>query len=422
LIGPSGTSLLMENKYRKFYVEWWKIRKSTIYGLVAFIVITGAVGTGVWWALQYNWFAQTAALDAPKDAARIISFEGDVRITRAATRETILVTKETYVAAGDTIQTQADGKAVIQMIDQSVYSVRPNSTVVIRDISSIFGGTNVRVALDDGQINVRTNDQPANTENVVEMMDSETRLKSQTDASFNADAYSQDGEIRISRGSVETAIGGERATINANEFAAVNDGRIASRETLLLPPQPSSPANMSQVVDSAGRGVTMAFTWQDQSSIPVASYYIQIARSPYFSPDSMLVDRGAVTSRDFRLAGLQPGIYYWRLKTTSRAGQTSEWNEPWRFNVVKSETNPAIEVSDWRVENVGGNVFIISGRSRAGLQVRALGRQVFAAGDGVFRLQVSTPLSEVAVELGDDRGNRGGFVLGLRAAKVLRRF
>src|SRR5215203_5608133 len=412
----------MENKYRKFYVEWWKIRKSTIYGLVAFLVVTGTVVAGVWWAVQYNWFAQQAAPEAPRDAARIISFEGDVRITRAATRETILVTKETFIAAGDTIQTQADGKAVVQMIDQSVYSVRPNSTVVIRDSSSLFGGTNVRVALDDGQINVRTDSQPANTENVVEMMDSETQLKSQTDASFNADAYSKEGEIRISRGSVETSIGGERSTISENEFAAVNDGRIASREKLLLPPRASTPGNMSQVVDTAGRGVTMAFTWQDESSIPVASYYIQVARSPYFSPDTILVDRGAVSTRDFRLAGLQPGTYYWRLKTTSRAGQTSEWNEPWKFNVVKRETNPAIEVADWSVENVGGNIYIITGRTRAGLQVRAQGRQAFAGGDGVFRLQVSTPLSEVAIELGDDSGNRGGFVLGLRNAKVLRRF
>jgi len=413
----------MEKQYKKFYVEWWKIRKSTIYGLVLFVVVTGAVVTGVWWALQYNWFAQTKALEAPKDAARIISFEGDVRITRAATRETILVTKETFVAAGDTIQTQADGRAVVQMIDQSVYSVRPNSTVVIRDSSSIFGGTNVRVALDDGQINVRTDQQPENTENVVEMMNSETQLKSQTDASFNADPNSQGGEIRISRGTVETSIGGERSTISGGEFASVTDGKITSREKLLLPPKPSSPGNMSQVVDTAGRGVTMAFTWQDESSIPVASYYIQIARSPYFSPDSMLADRGAVTSRGYSLAGLPPGTYYWRLKTTSRSGQTSEWNESWRFSVVKSETNPAIEVVDWHVENVGGNIFIISGRTRPGLRVRAFNRQIYAAGDGVFKLQVSTPLSEAAMEFSDDMtGNRGGFVLSLRNAKVLRRF
>ena len=410
------------NKYRKFYVDWWKIRKSTIYGIIAFVVVTAAIGTGVWWAINRDWFAQPTGSDGPQNAARIISFEGDVRITRAATRETILVTKETWVAAGDTIQTQADGRAVVQMIDESVYSVRPNSTVVIRDSSSIFGGTNVRVSLDDGQINVRTDQQPENTENVVEMMDSETRLKSQTEASFNADAYSQDGEIRISRGSVETTIGGEQSTINANEFAAVQDGRIASREKLLLPPKPVSPRNLSQVVDSTGRGVTMSFTWQDESSIPVASYYIQIARSPTFAADGMLVDRGSIMSRDFRLGGLVPGAYYWRLKTTSRAGQTSEWNEPFRFNVVKPEASPAIEVSDWRVENVGGNVYIISGRTRPGLQFRTQNRQVFVAGDGTFRMQVSTPLSEVAVEFGDDRGNRAGFVLSLRNARVLRRF
>ena len=47
----------------------------------------------------------------PKDAAQLISFEGDVRVIRASTRETLLVTKPIFVAAGDTIQTQADGRA-----------------------------------------------------------------------------------------------------------------------------------------------------------------------------------------------------------------------------------------------------------------------------------------------------------------------
>src|SRR5688572_32156895 len=107
----------MQSKYKKFYLEWWKIRKSTIYGVVAFILFAAASVVGVRWAMQRDWFVSKVTADAPKDAARIISFEGDVRITRAATRETIIVTKETYVAAGDTIQTQADGKATVQMID-----------------------------------------------------------------------------------------------------------------------------------------------------------------------------------------------------------------------------------------------------------------------------------------------------------------
>src|SRR5882724_9632794 len=127
-------------KFKRFYVDWWKIRKSTIYALVAIVVLGVSFAFAVKYASNNNWFIKTADEDIPKDAARIVSFEGEVRITRAATRETLVVTKETYVAAGDTIQTQSDGRAIIQMIDGSVYSVRPNSTVVVKDTTSLFGG------------------------------------------------------------------------------------------------------------------------------------------------------------------------------------------------------------------------------------------------------------------------------------------
>lgn len=409
-----------EKRFRKFYVEWWRIRRSTIYGIVALIVLATGLAIAGWWAIKYDWFAQADLTDVPKDAAMIISFEGDVRITRAATRETIVVTKQTYAAAGDTIQTQGDGRAVIQMIDGSVFSVRPNSTVVIRDNSSLFGGRNVRVALDDGQLNVRTQEQ-GDGQNVVEMMDSETKLRSQTDASFNADAATNGGEIRISRGSVETTVGGETATLSENEFAAVNSGRISGREKLLNPPQPASPANAAQLIDNSGSGVSVTFNWNDESA-GVASYYIQVARSPYFALDSILVDRGGLASREFRLAGVAPGTYYWRLRSTARSGQTSEWSEPARFSVARGSGNSGIDVTEWNVERVGGTVYIISGRTRPGLLVRAQGREVFAGGDGAFRLQVSTPSSEMAIEMGDDRGNRAGFVLSLRNARVVRRF
>ncbi|HLA96558.1 MAG TPA: hypothetical protein VK612_12620, partial [Pyrinomonadaceae bacterium] len=306
---------LMESQYKKIYVEWWKIQRSTVYGIVAFVVIVSAVSYGSWYAIRNDWFAQQALGDAPKDAARILSFEGDVRITRAATRETIVVTKETYVAAGDTIQTQGDGKAIVQMVDGSVYSVRPNSTVVIRDNSSIFGGANVRVSLDDGQLNVRTQEQPSNAENVVEMLDSETALKPQTDASFNTDSQTNGGEIRISRGSVDTTVGGAKTTLSENEFAAVNNGRIASKEQLLASPKPTSPADGVQLVDG-GNGVNVAFNWQDESTLPIAGYYLQVSRSPIFASDAILADRSSLTSRDFRLAGLTPGTYYWRIRST----------------------------------------------------------------------------------------------------------
>lgn len=408
--------------YKKFYLDWWRIRRSTVYGIIVSVVVISIVSLGLWYAMRNNWFLQEAVADTPANAARILSFEGDVRITRASTRETIVVTKETFVAAGDTIQTQADGRAIVQMIDGSVYTVRQNSTVIIRNNTSIFGGANVRVSLDDGQLNVRTDQQPENTQNVVEMLDTETAVKSQTDASFNTDAQTNGGEIRITRGSVDTTVGGTKTTLSENEFASVNDGRISNKEQLLLPPKPVSPSDGMQLVDNTGSGVNVSFVWQDDSTVPITGYYLQVSRSPIFAADAILVDRGSLTSREFRLAGLAPGTYYWRVKSTSRSGQTSEWNPHWKFTVVRRGSSSAIDVAAWNVERVGGNVYLISGKTRAGLLVRSQGNQSFAGSDGSFRLQISSPLSEVAVEFSNDRGDRAGYVISLRNSRVLRKF
>ncbi len=410
-----------ENKYRKFYVDWWNIRRSTIYGLVAIVVLTGAVVAAVKYASRNNWFATVDSSEMPRDAARIVSFEGEVRITRASTRETILVKNPTWVAAGDTIQTQSDGRAIIQMIDGSVYSVRPNSTVVIRDTTSLFGGKNVRVRVDDGQLNVRTEEQPADTKNIVELGESENQIGSKTDASFNANGP-DGGEIRISRGGVETTLNGEKTTIGENEFASVNGSKLSAREKLMAPPRPNSPANSEQIVDSYGSGVTVNFTWADPEGNPAASFSLQISKSPYFASDSILVDRNEVQTHDFRLSSISPGTYYWRLKATARSGQTTNWNEPWKFMVVRSGESVDIAASDWRVEPVGGNVYIVTGKTQPGMVIRSQGRQANSGADGSFKIQIHSPSVETAVEIGDDRGNRTGFIISLRNGNVLRRY
>ena len=409
-----------EGKYRKFYVDWWNIRKSTIYGLIAIVVLTGAVVGAVRWASSNNWFAAVESGDAPKDAASIISFEGEVRITRVATRETILVTKPTWVAAGDTIQTQSDGRAIIKMIDGSVYSVRPNSTVVVRDTTTIFGGKNVRVRVNDGQLNVRTEEQPPDTKNIVELGESENQIGPKTDASFNADGP-DGGEIRISRGGIETTLNGEKTTIGEDTFAAVNGSRMTAREKLIAPPRPSSPENSAQLVDQAGSGVTVNFVWADPEGNPAASFYLQIAKSSDFRSDSILVDRNEMQTRNFRLSGMSPGIYYWKLRATARSGQTTDWSEPLKFTVVRGG-GANIAASDWHVEPMGGSIYLITGRTQPGMVVRSQGRQVNTGADGSFKIQIHSPSIETAVEIGDERGNRTGFVISLRNGKVLRRY
>lgn len=405
-------------KSGKFYVEWWNIRKSTVYGTIALILLVGAVAGGSWYAYRNNWFAPQEISEAPADAGRLISFEGDVRIIRSDTRETILVTKTTYVSAGDTIQTQNDGRATVQMIDGSTLQIRPNSTVVIRDSSSIFGGKNVRVSLDQGQLNVKTQDQTETTQNVVEVMESENRLLPQTDASFNTNPKTNGGEIRISRGSVETSVGGEKTVIKENEFASVNNGKIASREKLLASPKLNSPENSAQT-DAGANGAVVTFRWQPPTDSAL-KYHLQISKSPYFSPDTILFERDLIVNTNFTIGEIPPGTFYWRIRANAASGQSSDWSEPWKFTANKREGNQPILANDWKAESVGGNVYRISGITQPGATVRAQGRETFAKGDGTFNLQISSSLLQTVVEIGDEKGNRSSYTLNLRSGTAVR--
>lgn len=413
----------MSNKRRNYYVDWWRIKKSSVYTLLGIILFIGFTVGGVWWLMKNNWFlADATNANIPKDAARISSFEGDVRVIRASTRETEKVTKDTFLSAGDTIQTQADGKAQIRMIDGSTLTIRPNSTVVIRDSASIFGGTSVRVELGDGQINVRTLDQTESSNNIVEVKQVENKLQSQTDASFGVNPNTNGGEIRISRGGVETTVEGEKTIIKDGEFASINNGKLSQKERLYDPPKLIAPASLEQYLTTSGGTSDVTFRWQKSDPTTDFSFRLEVASSPFFVADGMVIQRESLSSPNFTLGNIAPGVYYWRVRGKAGSGQTTEWSEPWRFTIVKREGNETLTANEWQVESLGGKLYLISGKTAPGVIVRILGRETFAAGDGTFKLQISSPTTEAIVELGDEHGNRNRYVLSLQTGKIVRQY
>jgi len=409
----------MDKNFRKYDVDWWSIRKSTIYGVIAIVVSIGLLVGGGWWLWQNDWIISPPNDEsAPKDSATIISFEGNVRIIRVSTRETERVTKSTFVQAGDTVQTQADGRAQIRMIDGSTVSVRPNSTVVIRDSTSILGGTSVRVKLDDGQIRVRTVGQNKSSNNVVEMKQSENRLLSQTEASFNIDPKTNNGEIRINRGGVESTVGGKTLSLKENEFVAIIKDKFASRERLLRAPVLKAPSPSQQIPASGGSGANVRFGWRKPPEQGNAKYQIQVAASPFFVAGKIVSERASLANSSFMLSSLAPGTYFWRVSASIESGQVSDWSEPSKFSIIKRQNSSRIVASDWDVEKVGGRVYIIRGKTRSGATVRILGRETFAKSDGAFRVQIASSSSSVTVEIYDETGNKNRYVVSLKTGKV----
>src|SRR5918911_325099 len=172
----------MATKNSRFDLDWWVVQKRQIY-IISSLLIAAllATGAGLYLHKYGNPFGGTKTSAVEPAGARFTSFEGDVRVIRSSTRETLSASLQTQLYPGDTVQTQADGRARITLADGSTLVVRPNSTVIIRDNTRSDTGekTNVRVRVDNGQINVRTEQQPEDATNVVETSQTQSRLGSE---------------------------------------------------------------------------------------------------------------------------------------------------------------------------------------------------------------------------------------------------
>ena len=80
---------MVANRTSRFAFDWWIIQKRFVYLVIAIFACVPVPRAPALYVWKYgNPFRDVAKLKHPA-GARFISFEGDVRVIRAATRETI---------------------------------------------------------------------------------------------------------------------------------------------------------------------------------------------------------------------------------------------------------------------------------------------------------------------------------------------
>jgi hypothetical protein len=350
--------------------------------------------------------------------ARFISFEGDVRVIRSATRETIVPGADTELYPGDTVQTQASGRARVSMADGSTLVVRPNSTIIVRDNASEDDGkkTNVHVVVDSGQMYVRTEQQPEGTNNLVETPKTQNKLGADTGASFGVNPEGTE-EIRVNTGAIETTNRtGDKTSLRGGDYVSVNpSGTISRPQKLLENPLPSEPRDLEKVYVGGNGSANISLKWLRPLSGTAAFYRVEVATSPFFVSDGKVIERDQLASTEFSASDLRPGVYFWRVRATAPTGQTSDWSDPRKFIIATPGTGTRVPVSDLAAEFLGGNVYLIRGRSEPGTTIRVAGRETIVPAEGSFQLQTTAPpgTREVSVEAEDPRGNSTPYILSL---------
>jgi hypothetical protein len=323
----------------------------------------------------------------------------------------VVANNDVQLYPGDTVQTQADGRARISMADGSTVVVRPNSTIIIRDNASAEDGkrSNVHVVVDSGQMLVRTQPQSEDNKNVIETPKTQNQISGQTAASFGVNTEGTE-EIRVNSGTVESANrAGERLSLQGGEYVSVNQsGTISRPQKLLDVPQPLQPHDLEKILAGGNGSASVALRWQKpQSGVP--SYYrVEVATSPFFVSGGRVIERDQLVVTQFNASDLRPGAYFWRIRATASSGQTSDWSEPLKFMVTTHGANmAAVTMSNLTAVYLGGNVYIIRGTTSPGTSVRVSGREATAVGDGNFQVQISAPpgMREVTIEASDVQGN-----------------
>jgi hypothetical protein len=407
---------MMITKVGHFEIEWWVIQKRAIYIAVLVGISCALVAGAALYVWKYgNPLKNVAMRSEPIAGARFMSLEGDVRVIRASTRQIMFAYNDVQLYPGDTVQTQADGRARISMADGATVVVRPNSTIIIRDNASAEDGkrSNVHVVVDSGQMQVRTLQQSEDNKNVVETPKTQNQIGGQTAASFGVNPEGTE-EIRVNSGSVESVNrNGERTPLQAGEFVSVNQsGSISKPQRLLDVPQPLRPGDLEKIPVTGGGSATVALRWQaPQSGVP-SSYRVEVATSPFFVPEGKVIERDQLVLPQFNAVDLRPGAYFWRIRARASSGQTSDWSEPLKFIVTAQSANTAaVPVSNLSAVYLGGNVYLIRGTTSPGTSVRVSGREAAAAGDGNFQVQITAPSGtrEVTIQVSDSQGNNSQY-------------
>jgi len=411
----------MATKTRRFVFDWWVVQKRIVYLIILIVALCGLAGGGALYVWKYGNPLRNVGTGTKLPAgARFIAFEGEVRVIRAATRETVTPGGDTELYPGDTVQTLASGRARVGMADGSTLVVRPNSTIIIRDNASEDDGkkTNVHVVVDSGQMYVRTEQQPEGTNNVVETPKTKNKLGEQTGASFGVNPEGTE-EIRVNNGAIETTNrSGEKTTLHGGEYVSVNpSGTISRPQKLLDIPTPSEPRDLERVFVGENGAANISLKWLRPQSGTASFYRVEVATSPFFVADGKVIERDQLASNEFTASDLRPGTYFWRVRATASSGQTSDWSDPKKFIIANRGSGSRVAVSNLTAELLGGNVYLVRGHSEVGNTIRAAGRDTLVATDGSFQLQITAApgTQEILVDAEDPRGNSSQYRVALSA-------
>jgi hypothetical protein len=342
-------------------------------------------------------------LGAENKAARFLRIDGTVTVKHKGEKIYVQATFDTPLDVGDTIQTSSNSTALLEYVDKTKYTIKPDSTLIITENSA----SDKRIVnnLENGKIKITTG--PDSNKHFVNTANVKVEVKKDTDAQVG----NNDGKTTVVVGSGLAGLlfgDGKEQSVNPDQVVVVNQDKSINTSNLPPPPEITKPQSARELLINPGEQVE--FSWK-----PIAdaeSYNLTIASSPTFPEQAIKLRAKDIKENKFKWSNPSGGQIFWQVQAVTKDGIEGKWNDPAASFKVQLKGSE-IPIMLTKMTKIAEGLWTIEGDTRAGATIRINnGKSSEVDGKGHFKLDVAVEAKqkEIVIEALDSGGNRGKLV------------
>ncbi len=262
---------------------------------------------------------------SPTGEAEFIATQGKVEVRRGERGEWRPARSQMTLHVGDYVKTSANGSAEGMMVDGTLFTVRPNTVLLVTRTRSAFGLRSERtLSLESGWVNLST----AQMTGRIKTPEAEAKVRERSQAVVAYDERERTGSFASHRGAMEVT-SGDGTIRSVGELQQVVQIAGGLSEVRALPGAPvlSRPADNLELRLETSE--TVVLSWRPVKG--AESYALQVSQGRLFADNVIDVENRTKTTATLGLRG--EGSFVWRVAALDGAGQQGPWSTIYRFRV-----------------------------------------------------------------------------------------
>lgn len=280
----------------------------------------------------------TLRLRGPEGEAMFIAVQGGVQYRRGDRGSWETARSRVALNSGDYVKTTGSGSAEIMSVDGTLYTVRPDTVLLIGRVRPAPGAARQRtINLEAGWVDLGT----AQNSSRISTPQAEARVQRDSTAAISHNPEENTSQFAAYEGKmVVSSNDGSSSEVGPLEQIVQTGGELSRKKLLPAAPFLLGPDDNHEAVMAADEQVVLE--WRSVEG--ARRYALQIARTRFFVQNIIDLEDREKTSATLGLQGT--GSFVWRVAAFDSEGVRGPWSGLRRFRVTTGATHEESAADD----------------------------------------------------------------------------